>query len=165
MPIKEMKNVTKINNNLFCINLEGITHLVYDKQLKVQEETELKQLAKKLLEKENLLYSVPAAGVMFIEEQNSKVILKPIVWVRDIETLLYETACASGTAAVGLWRFAKNGSMETEVEQPSRRRITASIIKRSNNQVDVVIAGKVKILKSATIQSSINLNYEQKILL
>ena len=49
-----------------------------------------------------------AAGVMFIERKNGKIILSPVVFVKEINTLFYETACGSGSVAVGIYESFKN---------------------------------------------------------
>lgn len=57
---------------------------------------------------------------MYIEYIDNKIQLTPIVYVRDINTLFYETACGSGTTAVGIYQSFKNGkSVNLEVVQPS----------------------------------------------
>lgn len=142
MPVKRIE---KLRNNLFRIDLEGITQLVcLDAVAKLNPE-QLKLLALQILNKENLIYSVPAAGVMFIEEEKDLIKLKPIVWVRDIETILYETACASGTAAVGLWKAMqdKKERLKVKVLQPSGKIIEARINKKP---FEVFIDGPIEVL-------------------
>ena len=45
--------------------------------------------------------------------------MKPLVLVREAGTLVWETACGSGSTAVGAWRARRAGrDLETEVRQP-----------------------------------------------
>lgn len=152
MPIKSFKVIKKLRNNLFRVDLEGITQLIcIQKKL---DNKNLKQKAFEILEKENLIYSVPAAGVMFITKKSGLINMEPVVWVRDIETLLYETACASGTAAVGIWKAAQNKAITTKVKilQPSGKIIKALIYKKEKDSVNVYINGEIEILNKGNEQ-------------
>ncbi|TSC86876.1 MAG: Uncharacterized protein G01um10147_751 [Microgenomates group bacterium Gr01-1014_7] len=152
MPISNLKSFTKLKSNLFRVDLEGITQLVFVQTRQINP-SNLKRYALKLLQQENLIYSVPAAGVMFITDWGEYIELKPIVWVRDIETLLYETACASGTAAVGIWKATQSKATSTQVKilQPSLKIITAEIYKDSDDLVDVYIDGDIEILEKGSV--------------
>lgn len=153
MPIfAKNQKVKKITDALFRVDLEGITQIVCISDIKNKTKSDLKNFAKKILEKENLLYSVPAAGVMFVKKQLDEFVIQPIVWVRDIETLLYETSCASGTAAVALW-YAKNKRNTTEitVKQPSKSYITATVKKMNGEFIELLIDGPIKIISEERI--------------
>lgn len=147
MPVSNIESIKKLDKNLFRVDLEGITQLIYlqDKQIKNQN---IKKYAFKILQKEDLIYSVPAAGVMFITEQEEFIELKPVVWVRDIDTLLFETACASGTAAVGVWKAIQNNKKLTEVKviQPTGKIIMAQVYKKAKGALEVFIDGEIEIL-------------------
>ncbi len=150
MPIfAKNQTVKKLRNNLFKVELEGITQLIDTSSVEKKSKVELKNYAKKLLREENLLFSVPAAGVMFVKQTPTEILLQPVVWVRDIETILYESACASGTAAVALW-YSKNKSATTtiNVKQPSQSYIAAIVRKKDRKFVDLFIDGPVEIIKS-----------------
>lgn len=149
MPISSIKSIKKLRTNLFRVDLEGITQLVYIQKRRINNSQDLKKSAFKILEGENLIYSVPAAGVMFINDQDKYIELKPVVWVRDIETLLFETACASGTAAVGIWKAVqdKKSFTKVQVKQPSGKLIEAQIYKKKQGILDVYINGEVEILE------------------
>lgn len=147
MPIKDINSIRKINTNLFRIDLEGIVQLVCLDDITGLNPKKLKSLAYEILKKEDLILSEPAAGVMFIKEYPTFIKMKPVVWVRDIETLLYETACASGTAAVGAWRNFQNPQKETmtRVMQPSGKFIEVSVYQKDNS-LKVYIDGQIEIL-------------------
>lgn len=150
MPVSKFKAVEKLRPNLFRIDLEGITHLIYKQSRPTIKD--LKQYAFEILRKENLINSVPAAGVMFITEKEQFIDLEPVVWVRDIETLLYETACASGTAAVGIWKAlqSKERSTKVKVLQPTGKFIEAEVTKNESSGLDVYINGEIESLKKGT---------------
>ena len=152
MPIPQLVNpLLQLKNNLWMVELEGITHLI-TKQEKPFLPAEAKKVAKRLLEKSDLIKKQPAAGVMFVQENSNELEIIPIVWVRDIQTLFYETACASGTTAVALWKSAKRNTQENfPIKQPSGSIIEALVTKSEGNWA-VTIAGQV-----TTLQESIGL--------
>lgn len=149
MPLKS-QSVKKLRSNLFQIDLEGITQLICLDPISNISVEEIKSLAFKILKYEGLICSVPAAGVMFIEEKEDLIVLKPVVWVRDIETILYETACATGTAAVGLWKSSQNQKRTERIKvlQPSGKIIEAQVKK---NPLEVFIDGPVQILEKGSL--------------
>lgn len=149
MPINSSKSLKKLRNGLFRIDLGGITQLVCLDPITTNDAEQLKTLALDILNKENLIYSVLASGVMFIEQKKGFIKLKPVVWVRDIETILYETACASGTAAVGIWKAfqSKKKSVKVKVLQPSGKYIKAQINKKGKSLIEVFIDGEVEVIQ------------------
>ncbi len=154
MPIFANKQfVKKISNTLFRVDLEGITHLVSYEKILGRKPKELKSYARNILKEQGLLYSVPAAGVMFFTENNNEINLQPIVWVRDIETILYETACASGTTAVGICQSLqeKNNYFKTIVRQPSSQSMTIEIIKNAQQIKKATIDGPIAILDERSV--------------
>jgi hypothetical protein len=132
------------------VALEGITQVITYKSLKTSSREEIKLLGFKILKKLGLALSVPAAGVMFASRRNGILSIKPVVWVKDIQTLFYETACASGTTAVALAKAvkAKNKSRAAiSILQPSGKLLKV-LIKLKNSVPDYAeIGGPIKILK------------------
>jgi len=43
-----------------------------------------------------------ANGVMFMQRTSDTIKIHPVVWVKNTDTLFYETACGSGSIAVGV---------------------------------------------------------------
>ena len=83
----------------------GITHVVIesDNINEKYNKDELKKYAYSILEELDLLKE-DAAGVIFVNLLNKTTIeIYPIVYVSKINTLFYETACGSGTTAVGIY--------------------------------------------------------------
>lgn len=154
MPLyKSFKSVRKVDTDTFLVKLQGITHLVTPKPQNIQSE-KLKIMAKKLLAKYKLLFSEKAAGVMFVSNiKRNNVTIDPVVWVRDLETLFYETACASGTTAVGLWKAKQSKSKKTtlKVKQPTGMFISVTVKKDKNQFIDALIEGPIKLLKKEVI--------------
>lgn len=154
MPIlNSLDSVQDLDANSSLVTLEGISHLITKRPKNLNKE-ELKDFGKKLLTKANLLTSVPASGVMFISQTNKTLTLDPIVWVRDIQTLFYETACASGTAAIGLWQSSKSKTDQTElrIKQPSGYYINVSVKRNKNSFIGAKIWGKVELINQQNIE-------------
>ena len=140
------KSIKVIDNKKAIVKLYGITQLIFeinDINNKDNKE-ELKEYAYTIL-KENNLLDEPAAGVMFIGYKDDKIVLSPVVYVKEINTLFYETACGSGSVAVGIYESFKNKrSVNIDILQPS-----SDIIKVETNVDDkkiynARISGKVK---------------------
>lgn len=146
MPIlSSFSSVKKINKNLYEVKLSGITHLITPLQGEADPKL-LKDTGFNLL-KENNLDQEAAAGVMFWSKRNKAYRIDPVVWVRDIQTLFYESACASGTTALGLW-FAKDSTFSKTVrniQQPSGESIKITIVKDTNKFRKAVITGPIEI--------------------
>ncbi len=140
--------ISKINENLWQVDLEGITHLIKPVTQKLSRNN-AKSIAKKLLNQTKLIDSKPAAGVMFVREENSRLKIMPVVWVRDIKTFFYETACASGTAAVGIWntRNISNCDCSFSAKQPSGKYIQVYLRKTGKNIKYLEISGQVEVLQ------------------
>ena len=149
---KSFTSIKQLDKNIYKVELKGITHLV----VPFSKEKDLKTEGKKLLKQYNLLTTVPASGVMFIKEVKNEIKMEPIVWVRDIQTLFYETACASGTTAVGLWKATaeKKHRFTYSVGQPSKENLTVLIEKNNKSFVNATIYGPIKKL----LEEEVNLN-------
>jgi diaminopimelate epimerase len=134
------KSVKIINKTRMIIKLYGITHVVIEEKVNNKN---IKEYAKNILSEYNLL-NEPASGVMFISKTKTNIKLKPIVYVRDINTLFYETACGSGTTAVGIYESIKcNKDIDINIIQPSKESINVKT-KINNNKIENVrISGEV----------------------
>lgn len=154
IPIKkDFNSIIKLPLNKFKVDLDGITHIItfIDKEYSPKA---LQKIAKNTLEETNLLTTSAAAGVMFVKKTSSYIYsLAPVVWVRDIKTLFYETACASGTTALALL-LAKNKSIsktKITVLQPSKETLSVVIRKTNSFFISAYIEGKVTNLKEGIV--------------
>ena len=95
------------------VRMEGIVHLIREGReplAKEKAEALLKAFAEKGQEE--------AAGLLDRNPETGR--MRPLVYVRSSGTLVWESACGSGTAAVGAleaWRKG-DGTEETQVVQP-----------------------------------------------
>ena len=156
MPIKDKR---EIRAGIYLVELEGISHIVMmqeqskqylavlDENPKEGGETKLKSLAKNILEQYDLLKE-PAAGVMFLENVNESLMMHPIVHVQKTQTLYYETACGSGTAAVGVVVSTRSrDGEEISILQPSSKTINV-IVENQDVATYVEITGVIDVDKN-----------------
>lgn len=154
MPIlASLDSIQRYTTDIYLVKLLGITHLIVTKSESMSESA-IKQKGKQLLKDTHLLYTEPAAGVMFLSKDYGQFSIKPVVWVRDIKTLFLETACASGTAAVGLWQSWMTQSPETSlsVRQPSNEFISITVSRNRTSFVNAIINGPIHVVMRVTIQ-------------
>lgn len=143
------KSIKVIDSKKAIIKLYGITQLIYEvKDInKKYNKEELKEYAYNILKNNNLL-DESAAGVMFIENKGDKILLSPIVFVKEINTLFYETACGSGSVAVGIYKsFKDKRNINIDIIQPSGDIINVKTIVDDKKIYNARISGKVKELE------------------
>ncbi len=134
------KSVKVINKTRMIIKLYGITHVVIEEKVSNKG---IKEYTYNILKEYDLL-NEEASGVMFINKNNNVINLKPIVYVRDINTLFYETACGSGTTAVGIYESIKNKQdIDINILQPSKKLINVKTKINNNKLMNVRISGEV----------------------
>lgn len=109
------------------VSMPGIAYLIIQKKTTKRE-------ARKLLEKYNLL-GLPAAGVVALMKNGKNWNIRPIVWVRDVGSLIEETACASGSLAAAFYLFKNSEKMEYKLGQPSGT--VFEVVINKNNQIKI----------------------------
>ncbi len=138
-------SVKLLNKDIYLVKLKGINHLVVYRKISVGKV--LKE-AKKLLDLYNLANEI-CSGCIFAEKENKDILrIDPVVWIRDVKTLTYETACGSGSVAVGLSLLKNNlkNKLKLKIKQPSRNFIIVKANKSNKTFTNVQIEGKVELL-------------------
>jgi len=75
----------------------------------------------------------------------------PLVWVRESGSLVWETACGSGTAAVAAWKTAaRKSSLRVSVSQPGGV-LTAETLWQENRLRQIRLSGNVRIGKEQVL--------------
>lgn len=144
MPLPEDKSkLTEKLEEGILVKLDGISQLVvFDKKVSPRELlTEILNRGKYKLDQEQ------AVGVSVYDKD--KKIAKFCVWVKDVNTVFDETACGSGTCAIGVASaMGIQESTEIEIIQPSGEIITTKTIYNKNSGTVELseIAGEVDIL-------------------
>ncbi|MBQ0133577.1 MAG: hypothetical protein KBS46_00300 [Clostridiales bacterium] len=97
-------------HTLPLVRFAGISHLISDGILARQEaEENIRRWCAQL--------GADCLGVMLYDRLRGQ--LAPLVYVANIDTLFWENSCASGSAAVGVWLYAREGkSVSASFSEP-----------------------------------------------
>ncbi|MDO5436221.1 MAG: hypothetical protein Q4G19_07610 [Clostridia bacterium] len=134
-------NAVEGRNGLVFMHMNGILHIILRKSIPDAEaETLLRSLAQSASE--------DAVGLL----QWADGFLKPLVLVKSTGTLVWETGCGSGSAAVGAYEALRsgNGTTATPVRQPGGT-ITVQAENKDGHIVDISVTGHVKMLEYGMI--------------
>ena len=125
---------------------DGITHII---AAGINAEKEIFFSLKTLLEKN--MKSPQALGVMFYDK--SKDLMIPAVYVYETETLIFESSCGSGSAALGLWKNEKLNDGEGFCSVNQKGGIIEVKVTKSNGTVtSLSIGGTVSLSKKMFIE-------------
>jgi len=149
MPVIKDFSCIQKTRQITIVSLEGIAHVIVEKP--PFNEEQLRKEANTILGNLSLKTSKPAAGVLFITQEDDLLRIDPFVWVRDIETFFYETACASGTAALGLkLAFDKKEPINSiPILQPSGLTIAVSVDLDEKGFKKTFISGPVEVIEES----------------
>lgn len=134
MPIySNPENIEKIDKNTYIVNMDWITHIVIEKEnldnlskeeIKIKAMKKIEYFDKKYLKLKN----ISCLAVIYLENNWNKKEIKPVVFVRSINTSFYETACGSWTCAVWMVEaLKKEKNIEMDILQPSWSVISTKI--------------------------------------
>lgn len=144
------------------VEMEGITHLVtFDtKQIEGLSEEEIKNKSIQML-KSRGLDQEPAAGVIYAKDTGNEWKIDPVVYVRAIDTLFYETACGSGTTALGLVLALKNKKSVKEILilQPSGLPIKISVEYTKEGFGKAQIQGPIEVMATGALEKNADFDY------
>ncbi|MFO7883666.1 MAG: hypothetical protein R6U68_02500 [Desulfobacteraceae bacterium] len=118
------------NKTVRIVDLGGIVHVVVNEDAFPFHENSIRKDMETIRKRLNIDCS--ALGLLRVREKNDQIFMKPVVWVKDINTCFYETACGSGSIAVGLVKGED-----------------VSVIQPSGNPIDVHFRGSTLVLSSA----------------
>lgn len=128
MPIQsDDECVKQIKSGLSIVYLDGITHILLDQCIFPFPSCNYKEAAEGI-RMDMGLDSEEAVGCIWYSREKEKWQIRPVVWVRGTNSTYYETACGSGTTALGLY-LAKEGrkNIRCEIGQPSGQTISAEV--------------------------------------
>lgn len=145
---KKVSDILEKNGIFNFVKLAGICLAVvseedskaYLENLRKDEnrvKNELKEIMKTFSTWEN------AVGVILLEKENFKTKINPIIWVKTIDTLYYETACGSGSLATAIYKNDLEEIENLEILQPSGFWLEISLKKEQEMIRNAKISGKV----------------------
>ena len=120
---------------------KGIAHVIIDKKAIDRKEFEykIKEWCEGL--------EMPALGVMFCDF-GEEINITPLVYVKSIDSLYWESSCASGTTAVGAYLLDKfKKKINVDVKQPSGTVLNVE----STEDKKLLLKGNVKLLYKKSI--------------
>ena len=139
--------ITKREPGIYIAKMNGMVTVVIQEDVAkkyLENKENLKATGMDFIHKYNLENS-EAVGIMFCEREKELLKINPIVWVKSINTLFYETACGSGTTAVCMVEaFLKKQSQVIDILQPSGMIITADITYSEGKIQKATILGNVE---------------------
>jgi len=118
---------------------EGIAHVIApDLESKSENFYAIKAELKKKF------HLPPALGVMFYDTVSR--FMRPAVYVRSVDTMVFESSCGSGSAALGIWlsREIADGTANYAIAQDGGV-IETEVVKRAGQVVRVTIGGDVRL--------------------
>lgn len=137
---KDIFNFVKLEGILLAV-IDEKNSAKYIEQLKKDEEktkNKLKEIMKTFETNEK------AIGIILLEKVGTRTKINPIIWVKTIDTLYYETACGSGSLATAIYKSYVEKSENLEIVQPSGSSINISLIKKKDYIEKSTILGKVE---------------------
>ena len=149
IPIINNFECVKADEDNFIVEMEGIAFLISTKDDPHDDSQVMEMLNNK-----NLCDLYPASGIIFLTKvRDDKYAMHPHVFVRDTGTLYYETACGSGTTAVGLLLSKQSGKSLGDIEicQPSGMSIFVSVERTEKEFLYAYIDGPIEILSEQSI--------------
>ena len=139
--------ITSNDDGIYFVKMNGMVSVVIQENIAVsylQQKSKLKEAGMNIIKKYNLEDN-EAVGVMFCECIEGTIKINPVVWVKSIDTLFYETACGSGTTAVAMVKsFNEKRSLVVDIIQPSEMIITANITMEDGRINKAIISGPVE---------------------
>jgi len=124
---------------LLVLVFEGITHVIAQD---LESKSENFYAIKTAVEKK---FHAPAAlGVMFYD--TASCFMRPAVYVRSVDTMVFESSCGSGSAALGIWlsRAIADGTANYIIAQDGGV-IETEVVKKEGKVVRVTIGGEVRL--------------------
>ncbi|HCM84237.1 MAG TPA: hypothetical protein PKW15_02230 [Alphaproteobacteria bacterium] len=129
--------VQKLRENLYVVELPGITHFVTFDNVPLPQ-PKLRQLI--------MQYQIQdraAVGLMIVKSEAKNPTIDPWVWVRDIDSLINETACISGAVATA--SVISDMTKSVTIQQPCGAMTEINFIETSRD-IAVSVASPMNIL-------------------
>lgn len=143
----------ELEQNVYSVKLDGISFLIAN-NINISDFPDDRSFINKAKEYIDRYSSgsEPAFGVVFAEKLLGNTVIHPVIYVRAIDTLYYETACGSGSAATAaLLTFLSGDRMPVKLFQPSGKIIKVTVDYNGDIISDIKISGEIKALTKCKI--------------
>ena len=147
---KRLSDLIDIKNDFNCVKIDGILIAVLDEEKSknyIQKLRENEEVAKNELKRlmiTEINSEEKAIGIILLERVSENIKINPIVWVKEIDTVFYETACGSGSLGTAIINCLNNGEEKIELIQPSGYSITIELEKNGEYIDNAIISGIVE---------------------
>lgn len=148
MPLPQDSEVVRRVQEGLLVQLDGIAQLVVAAP---QTQTPRQLLASLLEQNKYRLTTQPCVGVCLYDQTSRKA--QFCVWIREVDTVFDETACGSGTCAIGVARAWETGqSAKLSVIQPSGEVIQTEATYGSGKITASFITGAITVLYDGALE-------------
>lgn len=147
---KKIEDLIEVKNVFTYVKIDGILLVIFDEEKSKEYIRRLKEnenLAKKEMKEfmiKNIQTTEKAIGIMLVERVLDKIKINPVVWVKDIDTVFYETACGSGSLGIAIYNYYINKEEKIELIQPSGYSISIQLDTKGQYIKRVIISGVVE---------------------
>ncbi len=147
---KNIDELIEVQNDFILVKIDGILIVIFDEEKSKEYIRKLKdneELAKKELKEfmnKNIQTTEKAIGIMLLENVLDKIKINPVVWVKDIDTVFYETACGSGSLATAIYNYYNCKEEMLEVIQPSGYTVNIELDTKKQLIENAIITGIVE---------------------
>ncbi len=147
---KNIDELIEVQNDFTLVKIDGILIVIFDEEQSKEYIRKLKDnedLAKKELKEfmsKSIQTNEKAIGIMLLEKISDKIMINPVVWVKDIDTVFYETACGSGSLGTAIYNYYNNKDEKIEIIQPSEYSISIELDTKEQYIKKAIITGIVE---------------------
>lgn len=137
--------VTELEPGLRRVDMPGIVHILLDENL-FPAPTDLAAEAAQWRQKLGLENQPGVGCIRHASLNTANPHIAPLVWIRDTDSSCPETACGSGSLALGLALRAHGGQSSVNIRQPSGEYITVELEENTGGVWRGWIGGPVRLI-------------------
>lgn len=147
---KNLNELIEVQSDYTLVNIDGILIVIFDEKTskeyirKLKDNEEQTKIEMKQFMSKSIQTTEKAIGVMLLEKVSDKIKINPIVWVKDIDTVFYETACGSGSLATAIYNYYNCKKDVLELIQPSGYSISIELKVKEQKIKKAIITGIVE---------------------
>ena len=147
---KNIEDLIEEKDEFTCVKLDGILIAVLDEEKskkyikKLNKDEEKAKIELKQIMINDINSDEKAIGIILLEKNNENLKINPITWVKDIDTVFFETACGSGSLGTAIYNYIKNKEESINIEQPSGYSISIKLNLNEGYIRSAIITGIVK---------------------